>query len=49
MRFNVTYANGSDGTAESCDIVANQMTAADISKAQRRARGCMDSSFKDCD
>ena len=48
MWFNIAAANGADVAAENRDVVANLMTAADISEAQRRARVCMESNYCDC-
>ncbi len=49
MWFNIAAANGADDATANRDTVANQMTAADISEAQRRARVCMASGYEDCD
>ena len=49
MWFNIAAANGADRAAKGRDILAKQMTAADISEAQRRARVCVESGYRDCD
>lgn len=47
--FNIGSANGHERGSEFRDAVARNMTAADISEAQRRARVCMASDYQDCD
>ena len=48
MWFNIAASNGSDGAMKNRDIVAKIMTAADISKAQERARVCVRKKYKGC-
>ena len=49
MWLNIAAANGAENAARNRNILANWMTATDISEAQRRARVCMASSYQDCD
>ena len=49
MRANIGCALGSEKGCKLRDYVAAEMTPADISEAQRRARVCMESDYKDCD
>ena len=49
MWVNIAAANGADKTAEGRRGVEIFMTPADISKAQRRARVCMESGYQECD
>lgn len=49
MWFNIAAANGQRFADINRDVVANQMTPADISEAQRRARVCMESGYRTCD
>lgn len=46
---NIASANGDADSAEIRDSIAQKMTPADISEAQRRARVCMASDYQDCD
>ena len=39
MWFHLAAANGDEGSAERCDILAIKMTPAQIAEAQERARG----------
>lgn len=48
MWFNISAANGVAGSQYMRDLVASQMTQADISEAQRRASVCVTSSYQDC-
>jgi hypothetical protein len=48
MWFNIASALGDDDAAKNREIVANKMTAADISKAQAMARECMSSDYQKC-
>ena len=48
MWFNIATAKGHERAREHRDAVARQMTPADISEAQRRARVCMTSNYQDC-
>ena len=50
MWFNIAAAtNGYEISRIFRDSIAEKMTPADISEAQRRARVCMASNYKDCD
>ena len=48
MWFNIASANGDELGGINRDIVAKEMTQADISKAQAMARECMSSDYKNC-
>jgi uncharacterized protein len=49
MWFNIAAANGDENGTGNRDIAAKMMTADSIVEAQRRARVCMASNYKDCD
>ena len=49
MWVNIAGANGDDLAGSKRDAIAEKMTSADISEAQRRARVCMESNYTDCD
>lgn len=49
MWFNLAAANGLGEAFKARDKLAKQMTPADVSEAQRRARVCKASKYKDCD
>lgn len=49
MRGNIGCALGHENGCKLRERVAEKMTPADISEAQRRARVCMESDYKDCD
>ena len=49
MWFNLASANGIGYSGQRRDEIADKMTTADISEAQRRARVCMASNYTDCD
>ena len=49
MWYNIGAANGNELGGTNRDIIASQMTPADISEAQRRARVCMSSKYQECD
>ena len=49
MWYNLGAANGVELGGTNRDLLAKEMTPADISEAQRRARVCMASNYKDCD
>lgn len=49
MWYNIAAAREFTGAAEARDALARHMSAADIAEAQRRARVCMASIYKDCD
>jgi TPR repeat protein len=48
MWFNIAASNGNQGAMKGRDMIAKQMTAADISKAQGLARACVEKKFKGC-
>lgn len=48
MWFNIAAANGQANAVENLDGVERRMTSADISRAQRRARMCINSGYQDC-
>ena len=49
MWFNIAAANGTEVGGTNRDRIAKEMTSASIEEAQRRARVCMASNYKDCD
>ena len=49
MWYNLASANGLPDGGKSRDKIAAQMTPADISEVQRRARTCLASNYQDCD
>jgi len=49
MWWSIAATNGSELAAKKKDIVAKDMTVADISEAQRRAKICMESNYQNCD
>ena len=49
MWFNLASLNDNAPAGEYRDQIAEQMTTADISEAQRRARVCLESQYEDCD
>ena len=49
MWYNLGAATGVVRASKGRDLVAKSMTPADISEAQRRARVCFASSYRDCD
>ena len=48
MWWNIAASNGNAGAAKNRDIVAKQMTDADISTAQKLARECVAKNYKGC-
>ncbi len=48
MWFNISAANGNALGAENREILAEEMTSEDISKAQAMARVCMNSNYAKC-
>jgi uncharacterized protein len=48
MWLNIAAANGDSAAADSLGIVSRQMTATDIFEAQRQARVCLESGYRDC-
>lgn len=49
MWYNLAAASGDERPVKNRDLVASNMTPADVSEAQRRARVCMSSGYTDCD
>ena len=50
MWFNIAAANGADASAaKNRDVAAGKLSSADIVEAQKRAKRCMASGYKDCD
>ena len=48
MWLNIAGANGNEGARESRDALERVMTRAEISRATKLARTCMDSDYQDC-
>jgi TPR repeat protein len=48
MLFKLAAAQGFDPSTKAHNIVAAQMTPADISKAERFARECVEKNYKGC-
>ena len=48
MWINIAASNGNKNAVKNRDIVAERMTAADISKAQSLTRACVEKKFKGC-
>ena len=48
MWFNIAASNGNTDALKNRDITAEEMTAADISKAQDLARACVRKNYKGC-
>ena len=48
MWYNLGAYNGSEMAGENKDIIAKQMTPADISKAQDMSSRCLESNYTDC-
>ena len=49
MWFNLAAANGDPKASSGRDLVAAKLAAADIAQAQRRAKACLASAYKNCD
>ena len=49
MWFNIAAANGNKGAVKNRDIAAKKLSSSDIVEAQKRAKRCMSSGYKDCD
>ena len=49
MWFNIAILNGDADAADNRDIIASKLSSADIVEAQKRAKRCMASGYKDCD
>ena len=48
MWFNLGSYNGDEVAGENKDIIAKQMTPADISKAQDMSSACLESNYTNC-
>ncbi|EDP61124.1 hypothetical protein BAL199_22307 [alpha proteobacterium BAL199] len=48
MWFNIAAANGNNAAVKNRDTVAEELTKADIFEAQKRAKRCVASGYKDC-
>ena len=48
MWLNLASYNGSEKAGENRDIIAKEMTPADISKAQGMSSRCLESNYTDC-
>ena len=48
MWYNLGSYNGAEKAGENKDIIAKQMTPADISKAQDMSSACLESNYTDC-
>ena len=48
MWFNIAGVNGDEGAREDRDTLERYMTRAEISRATKLARTCMDSDYQDC-
>jgi TPR repeat protein len=49
MWFNISAANGNKHGGKNRDILARQMTPQQLEQAQKMARRCMSSNYKNCD
>jgi len=49
MWFNIASHNGSESAADSVRRIAAELSAPDISEAERRARACLESNYRNCD
>ena len=49
MHTNIGCALGSENGCKARETLSQNMTPADISEAQKRARVCMESAYKDCE
>ena len=49
MWYNLGAINGSDNGSNNRDIVAKEMSSAQIEEAQRKAKDCLKKSYRDCD
>ena len=49
MWFNIAAANGNTFAAENRDIAAGKLSSSGVEEAQKRAKRCMSSGYKDCD
>ena len=48
MWLNIAASNGNKGAIKNRGIVAEKMTSADVSAAQKLARECVRKKYKDC-
>ena len=48
MWLDIAATNGSILARENCDKLAEKMSSEQVAEAQRRARGCLESNYKDC-
>ncbi|MDC1341956.1 hypothetical protein N8222_09165 [Oceanospirillaceae bacterium] len=48
MWYNLASYNGSEKAGKNKDIIAKEMTPADISKAQDMSGRCLESNYTDC-
>lgn len=49
MWFNIAASNGSQNAVESGTRIAASLSSPDISEAERRARQCLESNYRNCD
>lgn len=49
MWFNIASSNGSESAVESGGRIAASLSSPDIAEAERRARICLESKYRDCD
>jgi len=49
MWFNISAANGNKDAAKNRDIAAGKLSSSGVEEAQKRAKRCMSSDYKDCD
>ena len=49
MWFNIAAANGNTKAAKNRDIAAGELSSSGVEEAQKRAKRCMASGYKDCD
>lgn len=49
MWFNIAAANGHKNAVKNRDIAADKLSSSGVEEAQKRAKRCMASGYKDCD
>jgi len=49
MWFNIAAANGNELAANGRDIVRTMLSSSGVEEAQKRAKRCMASNYKECD
>jgi TPR repeat protein len=49
MWFNIAAANGNTKAAGDRDVAAGKLSSSGVEEAQKRAKRCMASDYKDCD